>query len=349
MKWILASAIFFTMPLFAAVKATNNQAPPHEELDPDLFKKNDQIYAVHAEFLYWTATEGALDYALTMKNNAWGTSSSYAQGKFENANFDMDPGLRVALVYFRAPRYWEVRWQYTRIAFGGKDSASKPSADQEFLTGTWPQITTAPLAKATSRIHLNYNVFDMNVDRVFIPNPHLRLRVIGGAAVAWINQDWKVRYSDSAPNSTTIRNKWDFIGAGIKSGTWVDWYWNSYNIYMTAQGGMGLLMGRYTNHAKQTTTVQPLSSDNPTIPIRNTSYEDVRPTFTVQMILGPSWQKNYPKNRVEIFAGFEMNCWFNLQEIYRSTAGGPSAAKETWINNGLLSLYGLTTRASVDF
>jgi hypothetical protein len=337
MKWILASALLFAM----AVNAD-------EIVPPDLFKQNSQVYSGHAEFLYWTVTEGASDYALQMRQPSWGPSPSYAQGKFENANFDLDPGFRVALVYFRAPHYWEVRWQYTRIACSGHDSIGKPAPNTEYITGTWPQITTAPLAKATSHIHLHYNVFDMNVDRVFFPNPHLRLRVIGGVVVAWINQDWKVRYTDSTPNSTTIRNKWDFAGAGLKAGTWVDWFW-THNIYMTAQGGFGLLIGNYTNHAKQKTTVQLLAGDNTAVPIRNTSYQDARPTFTAQMLLGPSWQKNFPKNRVEVFAGFEMNFWFNLQEIYRSTAGISYAAKETWLNSGLLSLYGLTTRISVDF
>jgi hypothetical protein len=347
MKWIVRSALLFAIPMYAA--AGGKQPCPGQEPEPDLFKKNDQICSFHAEFLYWTVAEGALDYALTMKQPAWGTTPSYAQGNFETANFDMDPGVRVSFLYFRAPHYWEVKWQYTRIGFNGDDKVSKPVADQEFITGTWPHILTAPLATATSHIHLNYNLFDMSVDRVFIPNPHLRLRVIAGAEMAWINQDWKVRYSDSAANCTTIRNKWDFIGGGLKSGTMVDWYWNSYNIYMTAQGSFGLLIGSYSNDAKQTTSVQPTAADNPAIPIRNASYQDTRPVFTAQMLFGPSWQKNYPKNRVELFAGFEMNMWFNLQEVYRSTASVASAAKETWMNTGLLSLYGLTTRLTVDF
>jgi hypothetical protein len=327
-------------------KEKEPQPPP---FDADLFKKDAEIYSIHAEFLYWTVAEGALDYALKMRESAWSTTTpSYAQGRYETAGYDVDPGFRIALVYFRAPHYWEVKWQYTRITFDGHDQVNKPDPATKYITGTWPQITFAPLASATSHIHLNYNVFDMNVDRVFFPNPHLRLRFIGGAVGAWINQDWKVRYSDSFPHSTTIQNKWSFAGAGLKTATMVDWYWTG-ELYMTAAGSFGLLIGDYHNKAKQSSSFGPSPGDNTSVPIRNASYHDIRPTFTTQMLLGPSWQKNYCNARVEVFAGFEMNMWLNLQEIYRSTAALPSEAKETWLNTGALTLYGLTTRLTVDF
>ncbi len=350
MKWILISAIVFVFPVHAMSKVVERLPGTYSEdceCDPDLFKKNDPAYSVHAEFLYWSVAEGALDYALKMRHDAWGPTPSFAQGSFETASYGLDPGFRLSLQYFRAPHYWEIRWQYTRMTSRGHDRAHRPSGNR-FLTGTWPQISTAPLAEAKSSLHLNYNVFDWMVDRVFFPNPHLRLRVIGGAITAWMDQEWLVRYVDSTPNSTNIRNRWHFIGAGLKTGTMVDWYWTG-DFYMTGIGCFGILIGSYSNHSKQTTDFQPTPADNPAIPIRDTSYRDVRPTVTAQMLLGPSWQKNFSHNRIEIFAGLEMNIWFNLQEVYRSTSNTPALAKETWINNSMLALYGLTTRLSVDF
>lgn len=352
MKWILLSAVALVFPMHAMSKVSDNLPSAPEgtayDYDADLFKKNDEIYAAHAEFLYWAISEGALDYALKMRHNAWGPDQCYAQGRFENATYDVDPGFRVGLHYFRAPNYWEMRWQYTRMTSKGHNSVEKAAADQKFLTGTWPQILTAPLARATSRIHLNYNVFDMMVDRVFFPNPHLRLRVMGGVLAAWMDQDWKIRYNDATPNSTTIRNRWHFVGAGLKTGTMVDWFW-AHDIYMTALSTVGILIGSYSNHARQTVTISPGAGYNPAIPLRDGDYHDTRPAVTAQMLLGPSWQKNYPHNRIEVFAGFEANIWFNLQEIYRSTSSTPTQAKETWINTGMLALYGLTTRLTIDF
>ncbi len=358
MKWIV-TALVFSLPLFSMSKPESQSShlqhvieerekkPQPPPFDSDLFRKDAQIYSVHAELLYWTVAEGALDYALTMKDNAWGTPS-YAQGTFQTAGYDMDPGFRIALLYFRAPHYWEVKWQYTRIANEGHDHASKPAPAANYLTGTWPQIFTDPVSSATSHIRLFYDVFDMAVSRVFFPNPHLRLRILGGATIAWLEQDWKVRYGDGSSNSTVIRNKWQYIGGGLKTGSMADWYWTG-ELYMTGLWSFGLLMGTYDNQAKQTSTFQPNPAYNPNVPLRKASYSDIRPVFTGQMLLGPSWQRNYPKNRIEVFAGFEMNVWFNLQEIYRSTSGSASQAKETWLSTSLLSLYGLTTRVTVDF
>jgi hypothetical protein len=355
MKWILLSSALFIMQAEAMSKSCAPTPPPsclrkeeEPECEPDLFKRYDQIFSGSAEFLYWGVAEGGLDYALKMRHEAWGPSPSYAQGKFKNATYQFDPGFRLTLVYFRAPHYWESKWQYTRMTNRGVNNSSKPDSSQKFLTGTWPQVTTEPLSGANSHIHLNYNVFDWTVSRVFFPNPHLRLRLLGGGITAWMNQDWKIRYNDSIPNYTTIRNQWNFAGAGLKLGTMFDWYWTG-DLYFTGQTCFGVLMGSYSNQSKQTTTVQTTPGDNPEIPIRNTLYKDVRSTLTGQMFVGPSYQKNFPKNRLEIFAGFEMNVWMNLQEIYRSSSGTPSEEKQTWINSSMLALYGLTTRVTVDF
>lgn len=345
-------------PLFAALFSIFSLLAKTEEIqcccidelcgEPDLFKRYDQVFSGSVEFLYWTIAEGALDYALKMKQNAWGPTAAFAQGNFERGSYNVDPGFRLAVLYFRAPHYWESRWQYTRMTNRGTNHAEKPGASQQFLTGTWPQITSAPLSSATSHLHFNYNVFDWIIDRVFFPNPHLKLRMLGGGVLAWMNQDWKVFYVDAAQGSTSIRNRWDFAGAGLKAGTFFDWYWTG-DLYMSAGASFGLLVGSYSNRAKQTTNVRPTASDDPAIPVRDATYKDARPVVWGQMLVGPSYQKNFCANRLELFAGFEMNVWFNVQEVYRSTASTASLAKETWINTSLLSLYGLTTRATLDF
>lgn len=308
-------------------------------MSPIFLKKDAQIYSAHAELLLWTLAEGDLDFALKMDHPA--PATTYAQGKYEKAGFDFDPGFRVALLYFRAPHFWEVKWQYTRMALSGENSVYKPKATDNYLTGTWPLGTAATLTKAESYIHFNYNLFDMSVSRVFIPNPHLRLRTIVGTVLGWMSQYWNVRYEDAVAEQSSVRNKWEFIGGGLKGAMCVDWYWTG-ELYMTAGGTLGVLMGSYNNHAKQ-------SVIGDSLPIRNAYYSDVRPTVMAQMFLGPSWQKNFQKNRMELYAGFEMNSWSNLQEIYRSTSGTAADSKQTWINSSLLCLYGLSLRATLDF
>lgn len=353
MKWLLFSALAFSIPTYSMQKITDGlPSAPCEECippSPDLFRACVPVYTSHLEFLYWTIAEGSLNYALKMRHPAWSeVTPSYAQGRFESGTFGLDPGFRVGLQYFRAPHYWELKLEYTRLTCRGDDHAFKPGATNEYLTGTWPQIIPFPLTRATSHLHFNYNTVDLMADRVFFPNPHLKLRVIGAMTAAWMDQQWVIHYYDTASNNTKIGNRWGFIGGGLKTGSLIDWYWTG-NLYMTGMGAFSVYLGKYTNHSIQTTNYQPDPTANPAIPVRDTSYQDVRPTFSVQMVLGPSWQKNYTKARIEIFAGFETNLWFNLQEIYRSTANPAALDKQTWVESSVMALYGLTTRLTIDF
>jgi len=351
MKRFLLSAICiaaFTAPLIGDEKlkpSRTSQAP----FDEDLYRQNEQVFSLHGDFLFWRVQEGALDYALTMQESAWGPAECFAQGKFENATFNGDPGFRVTGSFYRAPKYWEIWAQYTRLTARGENSSGKPTPGNEFVTGTWPQIFTSPVAKAESHIHMNYNVADLWADRVFYPNPHLRLRLLGGGSVAWIDQFWKVEYSDSGGNETSIGNRWKFIGGGLRMGTLFDWYWFM-SVYMTGGVTFASLLGSYSNTSVQTTNFSPAAGAfNPSIPLRNAHFSDVRPAFNGQFFLGPSVQRSFLGSRMELFIGYELVAWLNLQETFHSTSGAPSDAKETWINTGMIALQGLTSRFTMDF
>ncbi len=328
--------------------STNNCAPPPgSRYDYDLYHKDIEVCFFSGEFLYWTVDEGALDYAERMKQPAWSPTASYASGSVESATYDICPGVRISAGYFNAPKYWIVQAQYTHLISTGKNRAEKPRAAAEYLTGTWPQITTSPLAHAHSKIFFDYNLFDLLIDRVFFPNPHLRMKVIGGASLAWIQQDWKVQYFDGGGGDTTIRNRWQYLAGGLRTGISADWYWGN-NVYLMASSYAALYMGSYKNLAKQTTTVQPVGSDA-ALPVRDSYLQDTRPSCALQFSIGPAYQKNIGCKRFEIFAGYEINGWFNLQEIRRSSSGSPSEAKETWMSTSMLALQGLTTRFTFDF
>lgn len=317
-------------------------SPKKEE---GLFNIDRSAVYVSGEFLYWTVSEGALDYALVMKNPAWASSSVYANGDFERAKFDWDPGFRVALGYFHSYKLMNLWGEYTRLRVKNSNSVNRPSDSNLFLTGTFPQILDT-LSSARSHIRMSYDLLDFLVARVFIPNPHLRIRLLGGLTGVILKQKWNVKYYDSS-YMTETKNRWRFFGGGLKIGLGIDWFWIR-DFYLTGRAVFGLLVGKYKNYAVQRTTADDVSR-NITIPFRDTKYEHYRPSFTVQFLMGPSWQKVFPHNRIEIFAGYELNEWFNLHEIFRSFAGGPNDSKQTIINRELLALHGLTARVTVDF
>ena len=336
---LILSLAFMPFAASAAVKekVTNTYVP----YDADLYNKNQEVISTHAEFLYWTVQEGTIDYAQKMNRPA-PSGVTYAIGDVHSASYQLNPGVRVALSYFNAPKYWEVRAQYTHLVSKGKDRVEKPTASDEYLTGTWPHILTNQLIHAHSAIEFNYNLFDLIVDRMFIPNPHLRLRMIAGIGAAWIRQDWKIHYFDQPKQNTTIRNRWDYSAGGVRFGVSGDWFWGK-DFYLTGLTSMGIYMGSYNNRSKQ--TMSTLSR-----PVRDSNFSDTRPAYSAQFIIGPSWQKNFNCHRIEIFAGYELSTWFNLQEIRRSSSDvEPSFAKETWLASGAVALHGLTTRLTVDF
>lgn len=347
MKWFVTSFLCINSCFFA--EETKKKVVPQETkvtkeeaiaYDADLFKRDTAVFSFHGTFLFWRVQEGALDYALKMQHPA-SSGISYASGKYHEATFNGEPGFRIAASYFRAPKYWEIWGQYTRLTASGSDKVKQPTAPNRYLVGTWPQGTTGTLSEAESHIHMNYNVADLLVDRFFNPNAHLRIRFLGGATAAWIQQNWVVRYRTTADVITQIRNQWKFIGGGIRIGSDLSWYWTD-DVYFTAQTTLGTLIGSYKTRVKQSVIdIADL--------IRDARYSDVRPAVVIQTIFGPSWQKNFTSTRIEIFAGYELNTWFNLQEVYRSTAAAADQAKETWQNTGLIALQGLNARLSLDF
>jgi hypothetical protein len=334
--WLIQSLLSAAVFLHAN-DLTSTAEPAY---DADLFKRDTPAFSFHGSFLFWRVQESALDYALKMQH-ASPSSTVYAQGKYHTATFDGEPGFRVAASYFRAPKYWEMWLQYTRLTARGKNSVERPDQSDRFLTGTWPEIIDTPLSKANSYIHLNYNVTDFFVDRFFNPNPHLRIRLLGGGTVAWMNQNWVVRYFNESEAITQIRNRWKFIGGGFRIGTMVDWYCG-YDLYLTSSTTLATVLGSYHNQSMQTASTE-------TLPVRDAHYSDIRPAVSIQALLGLSWQKNFCSTRMEIFGGYELNSWFNLNEVYRSTSSSSAGAKETWINTGMIALQGLTTRATLDF
>lgn len=327
-------------------KAPAQQSPP--AFDADLFKKDDSVFSSHIEFLYWKTLEGALQYAnKTVHSIPPDSMTVYASGKMEKTSFNIDPGFRIAISYFRAPKYWEVWGQYTRMTSRGKSSSGKPEGTTMALTGTWPQMM-ATVQEAETTIHLNYNVADFFADRYFIPNPHLRMRVIGGITGAWMDQDWRIHYFDIDRQHADIQSSWEFGGAGLRLGTTADWYW-TYDLYLTAKASIGALIGYYRNKSKETISAQFSPGQDASVMIMDNDYVDTRAATNIQFLIGPSYQRNFTNARLELFVGYELNTWNNVQEVYRSTSGTRNQDKQPIIATGTLCLQGLTTRLTVDY
>jgi hypothetical protein len=214
-----------------------------------------------------------------------------------------------------------------------------PTAADEYLNPVWAIPSGLSLTQASSTIHLNYNIIDTYFTRVFLANPHLRLRIMGGLTGGWMSQNMTINYTDTALTNNSLDLHWKYWGCGFRFGIIGDWYIYK-NIYMTSRATFAGMIGPYENKTLQRT---------PTLTFRDNTYSDTRPTMQMQLLIGPSWQKAYANSRIEVFAGCEYNIWANLQEVFHSGTGSITGAKEPNINTDLLSFLGLTASVTYDF
>jgi len=297
---------------------------------------------VTAEFLYWTVETNALEYSIrsTHANTA---PMTYAVGTYKVADYDFCPGFRVALAWYNYPKYWEVTGQYTWFQDSGSDSTSAPTEPNKFLNPTWDVSAVGPFSNASSSINLNYQLGDLFVARVFDPNPHLRMRILGGLTAAYIEQKWKLNYKDVNGEKDKVQNNWRLWAGGIRVGFTADWFWGG-QFYFTGRTTVATLLGTYKNTSKYSTNG---SFDSL---IGDAEYDDHRFAIHSQIILGPSWQLPCECWSIEAFAGYEFNVWLNLHEtINVSQLCLNDIPKQTQHSNGLFGTHGLTLRLSVGF
>jgi hypothetical protein len=285
---------------------TTSPAPeavsPEEALDANLFRPNDQVSETHVEFLYWKTFTTDLIFAQVMTEPSWADIGSIqvgAMGNYKTSQFNIDPGFRISQSFFRASRFWEVWGSYTRLTARGKNNTSASSSANNFLVSAWPLPLMNALKHAKSTLHFNYNVSDFYVDRYFNPNPHLRIRMLAGLTGTWLTLNWTMKFFDITNQTARIRSTWDYWGCGIRFGMTGDWYWSN-DIYLTIRGTLAGLVGPYHNRILQTENVSSPGVNN-TRPFRKTSYRDTRPVGNLQLLIGPSWQKNWASTRTELF------------------------------------------------
>jgi len=344
----IISLLLLSLP-FSKLISFNEKTEVHPSYDADLFRKDKKVFFVNGEFLYWIVSEGGLDYAIKMKKAPWGALTQ-ASGHYKRATFDWDPGVRLNVGYFNAPHYWDLYLQYTYFKGCGKSSTHVPESGLS-LNGTWPQpdpTSALSLQKAESQIDLWLNLLELLVSRRFHPNPHLRVKMFGGFNMLWIRQSWEVDYRDFNDNTSHLRNYWRYTAPGIKLGMSLDWFLGRAGIYLTSKSSLSCFSGYYLNVSRENSTYSQ-NGYQPGLPLKDSHYQDVRLVPQFQTMLGPSWQWSFARYRTEIFLGYELNLWANINELYRSSEGSTFSSKQTYINSGVVGIQGITLRVNLDF
>lgn len=332
---VLSAAAIAASGSLSARELLCEQCLPEPDCWEHLFVERCQWF-VHGEFLYWGVAEGNLDY---VRVEEVPTTLVGTKGKYKTADYEFRPGARVAASYYNCPKYWEVTAQYTWLKDRGTDSQTVASDGTSYLTPTQLIEILGPYERATSEIELGYQIGDVYAARVFDPNPHLRMRVYGGITIGWLKQEWDLSYTNLQDELETLEKDWRFFGGGIRMGLTADWFWGC-QFYLTGRVSFATLYGSYKNLS--------LLISNDELIFCNL-YDDPRFSYNVQFQLGPSWQIPCDCWSFELFAGYETNLWFNVQEQIVSENVPPDFASPTTYAQSVLGLHGLTLRLTLGF
>lgn len=323
-------------------KPTNHKVYDSSIDDSDLFKKDDRAVFVNGEFLYWTLEATDLQYAFDYNRPvANPPATSFGLGEYKTAKYSWDPGFRVSLGWFNAPNYWQLYGQFTWMRIRGNDAIERNSSIEPIVATFHQDPLSNTITKASSRLKTTLDLGDLLISRVFVTNPHLRLRVLGGLTLGKIKQSWNIFYT--AEDMEKISNRYRFFGGGFRVGLTFDWFWGK-DYYITGKTSAASLIGKYKYDSN-------IATSNNNVYYQDSRAKEYRGVYNIQFLLGPSYQRSFCNNRLEIFAGYELNSWFNVHQVTQnsSVSSITTNAVVPTVNRGTMMFQGLTTRLTVDF
>ena len=346
MKIFMAISLLSSSYLLANMNS--KPSPKDRPYDYDLFSKDRECEYIELEGLCLKMLNNVQIGAVSSTPNNFSSGASDPSAKLDtvNINFLWQPGFRVTVGYFNAPKYWEVMGQYTWFQDKGNKTVTSPNASEDYLSlgGYYPlepAATSGHLTKITGYSNLYYNDASVLATRNWYPNAHLRMRIYGGLTSLWTHQTTNVYNTFSiATNTLNYAYRTKYWGVGFKMGTGADWYWGK-DFYLTGKVFWSIVTGRWNT----STTV---SSGGAMLYQPTDHYYLATQNF--QFIFGPSYQKSYEKQRLEIFVGYEFNTWLDALTTYNYNA--PTEAS-SWTNPQSfyqdLVLTGVNIRLTLDF
>jgi len=186
-------------------------------------------FFITVDFIWWTAREDGLGYAMTGVNNT--SDMNGGKGSVQHPDWEWDPGFKVGAGFNVGHDGWDIYAQYTWLHFeGSKDRTSDPTGvvnDTNDLVGMWAisgnSIGGVPLVSANGRWDLHFNAVDVELGRNYFVSQYLTVRPFIGFKGTWQHQDYKVRYAsneltNSVRNVDRMRQDHDMWGIGIRSG-----------------------------------------------------------------------------------------------------------------------------------
>lgn len=305
-----------------------------------------------AEFLYWSPRVDGLTYVHTGLGDF--NNPITDNGTMYQVDWSWDPGFKGGIGYNFGHDGWDAYANYTWLFSSAADSRDQtnlfPSID--LLPPFFNVFAAFPMTHASAKWSLHFHVIDLELGRNFFISNYLTLRPHIGVKGTIQDEMYRIRYRNlllgetSATSDTvdsTIRNKQDLWGIGMRAGLDTSWYFSKwFNLY----GNMSLsgLWSDFRLKLKNRSTIL-LSTNQATGQVLDIVHQQmhfhvIRPV--VEFDLGVRYERWFINNRyhISISAGWEEQIWIN--QFHLVNARGENSRYD-------LTLEGFTTKLRFDF
>lgn len=321
----------------------NNHASLFGDITPSAGPRVINGYGVFltGDYLYWTANEDNLEFAVSGANinNASTLSVDVLPtktGKTYEPHFRFHSGFKAGIGFDFGHDKWDMYINYTWF---NSHSNSKSAIRNGFepLVNLVPVGSATPYAllnAATMKWKLNYfNVFDVELGRNMYISKFLSLRPFFGVKGTWQKQTYKLNYQFTDVPTINSENKNSFWGVGLLAGVNTTWHLaGTWSLF--ADLALSSLWGVF--HVKR-------EDENP---FTETSYYNSKKSFhsikpVIELGAGIRKEQWFNKDRfhLAVQAGWEQQVWFSQNQFDFYTAP----------REGDLTLQGFTGKVRFDF
>lgn len=183
---------------------------------------------VTAEFIYWTAREDQLDFAI-FEPIQDGTTLA-GRGKVASPDWNFEPGFKVGVGLLYEHDGWDLYVNYTWLRVRNtRESLRVEDPQTQRITPIGDSASFAglnqPILFASANWELDFNALDAELGRNFFISRCLKLRPHFGLKGTWQDQNFLVVGRDETLESEDV-NKLHYWGIGIRAGLDTTWHFN---------------------------------------------------------------------------------------------------------------------------
>ncbi len=298
---------------------------------------------ITADYLYWSAHEDNLEYAVT--GNPSDLTESTRQGSVKNTNFRYQTGFRGGLGFSFDHDLWDSDFNYTWFQSNkNKGHTHVHSAKAGLFPSFTPALVTPEgsfFSHAKTIWQLHFNSLDWELGRNLYISKYLSIRPFIGLKGTWQQQkdvnnyklttttDYKIPYQNLLKSY--------FFGVGARGGINTSWHLSGTWSFI---GDLALsgVWGQFNTHRKDYFKLE--GEDKVTSINKKNHFNTIIPVL--ELCLGIKKDAWFSEDRfhISVQAGWEEQIWWD-QNKFSLTNGVP--------RGGDLTIQGLTARIRIDF